>query len=102
MFENHPAYLGDSAMDVVVLTLAIFVVLIAVTIIFSSFFVVGNMDAAIIERFGKFERVAYAGLNWKTPFIERIAVKVSLQLTQLRLSLEASSSRFRCRCSSSA
>jgi regulator of protease activity HflC (stomatin/prohibitin superfamily) len=75
-------------MDVVVFVLIGFVALFGLITILSSFFTVSNMYAAIIERFGRFDRVAYAGLSWKMPFVERIAAKVSLQLTELRLSLE--------------
>lgn len=75
-------------MDVIVYALIAIVVLFVLLTVLSSFFTVGNMYAAIIERFGRFDRVAYAGLSWKTPFVERIAAKVSLQLTELRLSLE--------------
>jgi regulator of protease activity HflC (stomatin/prohibitin superfamily) len=65
-------------MDLIVYVIVGFLVLFGLVTMLSCFFTVGNMNAAIIEKFGKFNRVAYAGLNWKMPFVERIAAKVSL------------------------
>jgi regulator of protease activity HflC (stomatin/prohibitin superfamily) len=38
-----------------------------------SFFTVQTAQVAVITRFGKFLRVAEPGLNWKWPFIDRVA-----------------------------
>lgn len=46
-------------------------------------FVVQQQTSYIIERFGKFHRVANPGLNFKIPFIDRIAKKVPLRIMQL-------------------
>ena len=39
-------------------------------VIFGSFFTVNTAEVAVITRFGKFLRIADAGLNWKSPFFD--------------------------------
>ena len=65
--------------------LPIFILLV---LFFLSFFTVEQQSAYIIERFGKFVRVAEPGLNFKIPFIETIAGRVSLRLMQLDVEVE--------------
>jgi regulator of protease activity HflC (stomatin/prohibitin superfamily) len=64
------------------------VLLIALYAILASFFTVRTAEVAIVTRFGKFQRVAEAGLNWKTPFVERVAGLVSLRVNQITLTME--------------
>ena len=45
--------------------------------------------AAIIERLGKYDRVANAGLNFKIPYLETVAKVVDLRTNQLDLDMEA-------------
>jgi regulator of protease activity HflC (stomatin/prohibitin superfamily) len=52
------------------------------------FFTVEQQERAIVERFGKFVRVAGPGLQTKTPFVERVAGKMSLQVEQLNADIE--------------
>lgn len=52
------------------------------------FFTVQQQERAIVERFGKFVRVAGPGLQSKTPFVERVAGKMSLQVEQLNADIE--------------
>jgi regulator of protease activity HflC (stomatin/prohibitin superfamily) len=49
-----------------------FVIVFVVAIIFasSSFFIVHTKQAAVVERLGKFDRIAGPGLNFKLPFLE--------------------------------
>jgi hypothetical protein len=47
-----------------------------------------NRAGAVITRFGKFLRVAEPGLNWKWPFIDRVAGRVSLRVNQITLTME--------------
>jgi regulator of protease activity HflC (stomatin/prohibitin superfamily) len=42
----------------------------------------------IITRFGKFLRVAEPGLNWKWPFIDSVAGRISLRVNQISLTME--------------
>lgn len=39
---------------------------------FGSFFTIHTKQAGIVERFGKFRRIANPGLNWKAPFIDSL------------------------------
>ncbi|MBS0236632.1 MAG: SPFH domain-containing protein [Proteobacteria bacterium] len=52
------------------------------------FFIVGQQSSAVVERFGKFARVATPGLNIKIPFIEQVRGTVSLRLLQLDVAVE--------------
>src|SRR4029079_13518379 len=63
--------------------------IVVVLIIFLlSFFTVQTAQVAVITRFGKFLRVAEPGLNWKWPFIDRVAGRVSLRVNQITLTME--------------
>ena len=53
-----------------------------------SFFTVNTAQVAIVTRFGKFRRVAEPGLNWKWPFIDRVAGRISLRVNQITLTME--------------
>src|SRR6202166_2469679 len=57
-------------------------------LILGSFFTVSTAQVAIITRFGKFLRVAEAGLNWKRPFFDSVAAIVSLRVNQITLTVE--------------
>ena len=57
-------------------------------IVVTSFFVVGQQTLAIVERFGKFVRIAEPGLNLKIPFIERVAGRPNLRVQQLDVEVE--------------
>jgi regulator of protease activity HflC (stomatin/prohibitin superfamily) len=52
------------------------------------FFTVQQQERAIVERFGKFVRVAGPGLQTKSPFVERVAGRMSLQVEQLNADIE--------------
>ncbi len=64
------------------------IILLVIFFIYLSFFTVEQQTAYIIERFGKFNRIANPGLNIKIPFIEQIVEKVSLRLMQLDVEVE--------------
>ncbi len=65
-----------------------FLVFLALSTILGSFFTVNTAQVAVITRFGKFLRVANAGLNWKWPFIDAVAGRVSLRVNQITLTME--------------
>lgn len=71
-------------MSIVIIVIIAFVVL----MIFDGIFTVRQQTAAIVERFGKFKKVSSAGLNFKIPFIDRIAGRVSLRVQQLDVRVE--------------
>ncbi len=52
------------------------------------FFTVEQNERALVERFGKFVRVAGPGLQTKSPFVERVAGRMSLQVEQLNAEIE--------------
>jgi regulator of protease activity HflC (stomatin/prohibitin superfamily) len=61
---------------------------IIIFLLFNAIFVVRQQTSCIIERFGRFARVAIPGLNLKIPFIETIAGTVSLRVMQLDVPVE--------------
>lgn len=54
----------------------------------TGLFIVKQQEVALIERLGKYHGVAHAGLNFKLPFIDWIAGKVSLRIQQLDVKVE--------------
>lgn len=60
----------------------------AVYVLLGGFFTVQQQTNKIIERFGKFHRVARAGLNWRIPLVDRIAGEVNLRIQQLDVKVE--------------
>jgi regulator of protease activity HflC (stomatin/prohibitin superfamily) len=58
------------------------------------FFTVDQQERAIVERFGKFVRVASPGLQRKSPFVERVAGSMSLQVEQLNTDIETKDNVF--------
>ncbi|ABK89190.1 SPFH domain-containing protein [Francisella tularensis subsp. novicida] len=66
----------------------IFLIVLAVFLLAFSISIVATQSVNIIERFGKFVRIQRAGLNFRIPFIERIAGRVSLRVQQLDIVAE--------------
>ena len=60
-------------MDFVIWIFYAIVLFFVLSIVLGSFFTVSTAQVAVIARFGKFLRVAEAGLNWKWPIIDAIA-----------------------------
>ncbi len=75
-------------MDVVLMIFLVIVGIIALTFILGSFFTVNTAQVAVITRFGKFLRVADAGLNWKVPYIDSVTGVISLRVNQITLTME--------------
>lgn len=65
-----------------------FSIVLVILFIFLAAFIVKQQTAVIIERFGKFQSVRTAGLQFKIPLIDRIAAKVSLKIQQLDVIIE--------------
>jgi regulator of protease activity HflC (stomatin/prohibitin superfamily) len=76
------ALLGSS---VLIFWVLVFIVAVASLL---SFFTVSTAQVAIVTRFGKFLRAAEPGLNWKVPFIDQVAGRVSLRVNQITLTME--------------
>jgi regulator of protease activity HflC (stomatin/prohibitin superfamily) len=75
-------------MDVVVWILLAILAVVVLSLILGSFFTVKTAQVAVITRFGKFLRVAEAGLSWKVPYIDSVAGLVSLRVNQITLTME--------------
>jgi len=54
----------------------------------SFIFTVKQQSCAVIERFGKYHRIAKSGLHFKIPIVDRISNKLSLKINQLNVSVE--------------
>jgi regulator of protease activity HflC (stomatin/prohibitin superfamily) len=78
-------------MDASAVALLIVGGIIALLVLFTvlgSFFTIQTQQAAVIQRFGKFLRVATAGLNFKAPWIDNIVALVDLRIQQLSAIIE--------------
>ncbi len=64
------------------------IIFIGLIILISSFFIVKQQTAAVIERFGKFNSIRHSGLQLKIPLVDRIAGKLSLKIQQLDVIIE--------------
>ncbi len=52
------------------------------------FFIVQQQTVAVVQRLGKFDRLAEAGLHIRVPFIEKVAGTVNLRVQQLDVEVE--------------
>ena len=64
------------------------IIFLGLIVLISSFFIVKQQTAAIIERFGKFQSIRHSGLQLKIPLVDRIAGKLSLKIQQLDVIIE--------------
>ncbi len=63
-------------------------IIVFIAILLDGFFIVKQQTSAVVERFGKFNRIASSGLNIKIPLIDRIAGRASLRIQQLDVRVE--------------
>jgi len=63
-------------------------VFLGLIILISSFFIVKQQTAAIIERFGRFQSIRQSGLQLKIPLVDRVAGRLSLKIQQLDVIIE--------------
>lgn len=64
------------------------IIFLGLIILISSFFIVKQQTAAIIERFGRYQSIRHSGLQLKIPLVDRIAGKLSLKIQQLDVIIE--------------
>jgi regulator of protease activity HflC (stomatin/prohibitin superfamily) len=64
------------------------IVLLVLSIVLGSFFTVETAQVAIVQRLGKFARVAGPGLNWKTPYLETVVRRLSMKVQQFDVQVE--------------
>lgn len=74
--------------EVTNLLLAAVVIVVAIIVLASAIFVVPQQQAYIIERFGKFHKVQFAGIHARIPLVDRIATKTNMRVSQLNVQLE--------------
>jgi regulator of protease activity HflC (stomatin/prohibitin superfamily) len=73
---------------IVLLTLLAIAAIAVIAGLYSTFFSVQEAEVAIVTRWGRFVRVATRGFNTKMPFVDRIAGRLSLKITQLDVRVE--------------
>ena len=64
------------------------IILLALSVVLGSFFTVETAQVAIVQRLGKFARVAGPGLNWKTPYLETVVRRLSMKVQQFDVQVE--------------
>lgn len=64
------------------------VAVIVLVLLCAAIFIVPQQQAYIIERFGKFHVVQFAGIHVCIPFVDRIAMKTNMRVNQLNVQLE--------------
>jgi regulator of protease activity HflC (stomatin/prohibitin superfamily) len=77
-----------SPTGMIVSFLGFFLLIFALSVVFGSFFTVETAQVAIVQRLGKFARVAGPGLNWKTPLIEAVVRRMSMKVQQFDVKVE--------------
>jgi regulator of protease activity HflC (stomatin/prohibitin superfamily) len=75
-------------MATALLFFTVIIVLLALSIVLGSFFTVETAQVAIVQRLGKFARVAGPGLNWKTPYLETVVRRLSMKVQQFDVQVE--------------
>ncbi|HTR46568.1 MAG TPA: SPFH domain-containing protein, partial [Verrucomicrobiae bacterium] len=74
--------------SMIVLVVAAIVVIFVLSIFFKSFFTIEQAHAGVVQRLGKFLRVAQPGLNFKMPYLDVVVANISLQVQQLDVKVE--------------
>ena len=65
------------------------VVIVLIIVLFSSLYVVRQQSVAIIERFGRYQKLSNSGIHLRLPFgIDHIAARVHLRLLQSEIVVE--------------
>jgi regulator of protease activity HflC (stomatin/prohibitin superfamily) len=64
-------------------------VMFAIVAILNAAVMVRQGTVAVITRFGKFQKIATAGLNFKTPFLDNVYVRISLQNRSIEVKFQA-------------
>ncbi len=57
--------------------------LVVLLVVIAGFYTVGQQSFAIVERFGKFQRITAPGLNWRIPLVDRVVTRVSIRVREL-------------------
>lgn len=65
-----------------------YIIGVVIVLIFLSAYTVQQQTVAVVQRFGKYVRVASSGLNFKIPLIDHVAGRVGLRVNQLDVKIE--------------
>ncbi len=65
-----------------------FVIVAGLILLFTGLFTVNQQTAAVVQRFGKFQRIAMPGLNFKVPIVDTIAGRINFRVRQLDVEVE--------------
>ena len=68
--------------------LVLILLVVLIVLLFAALFIVPQQQAYIIERFGKFLKVQFAGIHIRIPFVDSIAMKTNMRVNQLNVQLE--------------
>ena len=68
--------------------LVLILLVVLIVLLGAALFIVPQQQAYIIERFGKFLKVQFAGIHVRIPFVDRIAMKTNMRVNQLNVQLE--------------
>lgn len=81
---------GKQFMETLIISavIGVVVLILFVFLAFGTFFTVEQQSLAAVERFGKFKRIAPAGLGIKFPLIDSASRRLSLRIQQLPVSVE--------------
>ena len=67
----------------------LFLLMVAGFIVISSLYVVKQQSVAIIERFGRYQKISDSGIHMRAPFgIDKIAARVQLRVLQSEIVVE--------------
>ncbi len=71
-------------------SVVVLLIIVALIIIFfaASLFTIEQQTIGVVERFGKFLRLAGPGLHARIPLIDKVATRMSLQVEQVELHIE--------------
>jgi regulator of protease activity HflC (stomatin/prohibitin superfamily) len=84
-------YLSEAFMQpatIVLLVLGGILAIFLLGIFFGSFFTIEQAHAGVVQRLGKFLRIAQPGLNFKAPYLDVVVANISLQVQQLDVKVE--------------
>jgi len=73
---------------IVLLVLGGIVAIFLLGVFFGSFFTIEQAHAGVVQRLGKFLRIAQPGLNFKAPYLDVVVANISLQVQQLDVKVE--------------
>lgn len=57
-------------------------------LLYAAIFTVEQQTAAIVQRFGKFHKIAQPGLNFKIPILDHVTQRINLRVQQLNVKVE--------------